>query len=766
MYQRDITQNVNPATADPSSMVQAINMRGRAMVDTIGAVGTLYETKKAMDIQQAVVDAEAIQQRFFETNMGAEQASEMLGPMQREIANLEQIGPLSPIEQGVLQNFQEQAARLSYAAAGGMSNAEYDSRVTALTKQTIAKYPGLADKIREAVGAVAGLPGADRFAANRFVATRFGGGREGSDAADGIRRKFLEEELKTVATEHSLSPADVESIYTSNPSAYATLKTQAFERVENRRNVTLAQEELEARAAAGNLKADEIRPQALAIFDGFAFESSVDTATNMARQGLFNNLIEGARAGTVSAEQLEAETTLWRGQMVASLNNAKARAIGSLVDMRSKYGWDDDTHKSLKASIEEKYNAQIALWNAEGGLALMAGAVSKYQNQGYNKIKDAYQLSIDAMRTYGPEVVKQYLLTPQSLKMDQPEVFTEIDKIFRTQVDLRSKLSTNDQRIQDSILYNVRKAEETGAVTISEMPPEEGRAVAAVVTSKAVAALDKAILGDVLSPGEFNSLNAGIQISATGSNPQTLSRLAPSIKSKLKQAPEDVQNNVRAAASKGTVDAFNAINKVLDDIEAKHGVRLQLGVNSAGQLVPLRATAAFATTPGGAAVGGRPVSSTPAAAIDDFNRNAAYLTANLVSASYIAQDLTKQDIATSYADIFNSRGEYTGFFSMEAQPATNSAPRGRLGPAVTGKIIDAPESLDNFVEFSDGRRVQKNPELEAMLEDMAGEPLKDGTPLNMDFLRQSIYRLPVERQNIIVEKLKRGETPTMADIAD
>jgi hypothetical protein len=43
---------------------------------------------------------------------------------------------------------------------------------------------------------------------------------------------------------------------------------------------------------------------------------------------------------------------------------------------------------------------------------------------------------------------------------------------------------------------------------------------------------------------------------------------------------------------------------------------------------------------------------------------------NLVNGTYIAQEGTRSEIATSYADLFNNRADYTGFFTMDAKPTT------------------------------------------------------------------------------------------------
>jgi hypothetical protein len=76
-------------------------------------------------------------------------------------------------KQAALGTYDQEIKRLKDAAAGGMSNEEYVSRVSALTRKAIAKYPGLADSIRERVGTITGLPYADRWAEMQYVRERF-----------------------------------------------------------------------------------------------------------------------------------------------------------------------------------------------------------------------------------------------------------------------------------------------------------------------------------------------------------------------------------------------------------------------------------------------------------------------------------------------------------------------------------------------------------------------------------------------------------------
>jgi hypothetical protein len=669
MYQRDITQDINPAMADPSSMVQAINMRGRAMVDTVGAAGSLYETKKRMDLMQAEVDAEYISNRFLETNMGAMRAQEALGTIEGEMGALQTVGPLSPQEQGVLKELQSQASRLQAAATGGMSNTEYESRISALAKKTIARYPGLADQIRQSIGAVAGLPGADRWAATQYVAERFGRGQAGDDSAAKAEMEFLKDTIKKIAEVTGDTTSNVFSIYNTNPALYKQLERQTAEVLAARAQVTQAQAYLEQNATAGNVSAQELRPGVVALFNGMSFDTGVGTAENLFKQGLFNGLLEKSRQGVVDPAQFETESTMWRGQMLGSLERANAQANAALVQLRVTHGFDDETFNSLKADIKTLYDSQKALWDNDSSFAMMAGAVAKYGKEGYQKTMDAYRLAVQEMSVYGPEVIQTYMLMPEKLKSTNPAAYEALDDLFKTRVVLNTELSGQAKRTHDSILYNVRLAEQGGEVSRGEMPAEEYKPVVEVISTRGESVLEKALTGANLTEAENNVISNAFRLHATDVDPAAFNKRATSIKEKVKKAPEEVQNNVKLAASRGTVEAYRAINSVLDGIEGKYGVRLQLGVNSAGHLVPRLVENTRRTLSAAEAKEIGDLARKTNAAAAEFNRQASYLTMNLVNGTYIAQEGNRSEIATNYADIFNSRGEYTGFFSMEAAPS-------------------------------------------------------------------------------------------------
>jgi hypothetical protein len=666
MYRADVTQNLEPAQANIGFAIGAVESKTKAMSQTLGAVGDLYQTKVSMDLKQANVDAEYLSNRFLETNMGAEAAAKAMAPVTSEIDYLQAVGPLSPAEEDVLTRLKRDAMRLQQASTSGMSNVEYENRVSTLAKKTIARYPGLADQIRQSIGAIAGLPGADRWAASQFVASRFSG-KSGDDSQSKLRDKLFEDTLTIMSEVTGQYKEDLLNLYNTNRPGFEDVKRSVLDRQKVQAQATLAKKNLEENAIAGNTTAQELRPGTIALFDGFASETTMDTASNMITQGVFNGLLQRAKEGSVDPSQFEVEATMWRTNMLGAINNAQSRAIDAIATLQAEYGFDDATYKSLKQTVVDKYEGRKALWDNDSSFAIAAGAVAKYGKEGYQKAMDAYRVSIQEMGVYGPDVMRTFLLNPERLKSTNPDAFSALSDLFRRRVELGEELSGEPKRTHDNILYNVMLAEKGGQVTQNNTPPSEYKPAVAVVAARGESLLEKALAGTTLTPNEQLLVAEAFRLNATDVDPTALTKRATEIKAKVEKLPEQLKNEVQLAASNGTVQTYAAINSVLNDIEAKYGVRLQLGVNSVGALVPVRPAITLSNRP---LMGGV---REPIGAVDEFNRQAAYRTMNLVNGTYIAQEGTRSEIATSYADLFNNRADYTGFFTMNAKPTEQPA---------------------------------------------------------------------------------------------
>jgi hypothetical protein len=187
VYAKDITQSVEPAQANVATLGKGIEARAEGARLSANATGTmlkaagyLAEQYVAYDVGKTQAEAEQVTSEFLDKGMQAEKAAQDMSLVAAQRDKIAATGTSYSVvpdagtrRQAALGTYDQEIKRLKDAAAGGMSNEEYVSRVSALTRKAIAKYPGLADSIREKVGAITGLPYADRWAEMQYVKERF-----------------------------------------------------------------------------------------------------------------------------------------------------------------------------------------------------------------------------------------------------------------------------------------------------------------------------------------------------------------------------------------------------------------------------------------------------------------------------------------------------------------------------------------------------------------------------------------------------------------
>jgi hypothetical protein len=687
-YNPDVTRNVEPVVVtpkavDPSSMVNAIRMEGEATRSTIKAVGQAYETKKFKDVRQAAVDAEAAADTFFQTNMAAERASQLAPLVEQEVQQMESIGPLSPIEQDALQRLKEQTSRLRYASQAGMSMQVYESRVAALTKQALAKYPGLAQEIRQTIGGITGVEGADRWAASRYISSRFNQQADKDSSARTLR--LVEKDIDDILTyDKTTSREELMEMYATDRVRYNGVRARAAERAQNAANTKMATEHMENLAAQGRMQLPEMKAGVNALFNGLLFDNLTPQVELAKTESNFRSTLELAMKGEVSAQEFALRTQAYTSKFIRSADTAFKEATAAINDFSMRYGLAEGDVTALRNDIKASYEAQQNLWGDKNAMLALALSTAKFENDTYQKQYDRMKLSVDAMNKFGPDVVRQFFLSPNIMKVDNPKLFSELGALFNASQEIisnpNSSFNLNRRTIDDSLAVakTTGNAPEYPEGTSNEVKKAGNEQLFALGVQK----LADSVGGEQISSKDKFALESAFTLATSEKDPVHLARNVTRYKQLIEKAPEDVRNTVKVGASAGSVRSMTAINSVLDDIEAKYGVRLQVGVNSAGDMGVINAGLEALGPKGRVATS----ASTPNAAVNEFNRRAGYLLMNLVNGTYIVSEDTKTDVAANYADIINNKGTYTGFFSLEAQPV-----RAILGPAVTGKIVDATE---------------------------------------------------------------------------
>jgi hypothetical protein len=155
MYQADITQNVNPAQADPSSMMRAIEMQAGATSNALKFAG-----QTGFDVFRGYQE-EGVRQKL-EGNLAELQADVDLVKMgdaelKADFATTPDSGPL-------LEEFKaRQQALVEARNQLPKRYKEFMLRSSADLKNAIAAYPGLADAFRSIAGEVTGKQGLELY---------------------------------------------------------------------------------------------------------------------------------------------------------------------------------------------------------------------------------------------------------------------------------------------------------------------------------------------------------------------------------------------------------------------------------------------------------------------------------------------------------------------------------------------------------------------------------------------------------------------------
>jgi hypothetical protein len=700
MYQKDMVRDIDPAMASPSSMINSFQLqaeaernRADAVGKTIAAAGTVYETAKFMDRRQMEVDAEALQSEFLTSNMGAAQAGQAGATVdataERMIDSAVSDPNFDAAAIDVINSLKGTAERLKEASAMGMSNSEYMTRVYDLTRKHIAKFPGLANDIRQAVGAITGLPGADRWAAQQYVAQRFGAQADGGGRGGVDPNKMVENDFKTINSVLGTPFEDLNYLYTNNPTAYRAKLMQAQELVNVKAQTTAVEEANRQAAAAGAVTAAELAPGFNALYQGLTADGLMTGMNSLMAEGLFNGYFEAARNGDVDSNALQVYVEGFRTRMLGQVQKGYQATMTSLANLTAEHNIKGEDYNQLKARINDQFAADKERWGDANAFSAMAATLAKYQDKSYTEQYNAYRLFLDELRIYPPDIINGFVTNPESVKAQYPAVYQHLEQLFPKIGQVRTDLSATQSRERTLVDAAKIEVERTGeAPVISDAaPPDTQKLVAESVMANGMSVLDAAAKGSDITPAQLNILKGAMDLSPSAANPVMLNNQAGKIREKVGKLDETARAEVAASISKGTVRSYTSIRSLAEGVQNKYGVKLEFGVNGAGQVVLVTGASVDPTT--GMV---RPSSPQYQAAVAEFNKVGKPLLMNIVNSRFVADTKDKPTIAKEFADLLNGNQPYTGFFSMEATPspvAAAASPTSNAGKRATMADVNA-----------------------------------------------------------------------------
>jgi hypothetical protein len=722
-YQRDLEQNLEPAMASPGSLIEANRLgaeakrsRGEATKSIIGAAATAWDTGKFMEMRQLETDAEQLLFNFHTTNEAASQAGKLSQQLDVEAENMitrTMADPFhDPASIGVINNLKKQAERLKAASAGGMSRESYESRVSALSKQAIAKYPGLANEIRDVVGGITGLPGAERWAATQFVRGMFSA-QQGDSTAGKLAAKMEEEEIKLIASTTGKSPLDVMNARTQNPAMYNNWKQQALEVTGTVAATEAAKKQLDQVAAQGDLTADKLLPAIAPMVRGAIQGSLLPVYQNIINNdAAFLSMTQAVRSGKFDPMNFERETGMLVANLKAGADRGRQMAMQSLEDSRGAHKWSDETHKRLQKIVEDEYASYSKLFDDKNAMSAIAAVESKYFTQTTEQKEKLIRISIDGMKMYDPNTLFAYFHNRSELPQ---KIREDLDKLYGPVENLRSELTNAYDPERVNVFGVVQSAETKGAAVELPANPESAKHVVETLGVKALGHVKELAKTGIITDQQALTLQAMLATSnKTGGNADMIRRDFNAFKVGLAKLPPTQFNEVKAAVNDSTVEVINKI---------KGADLVGISIVSTGRGAVVAVPSAEAQMSGGWEKLRKNVDKDTFYAgdvkrrIEKFNKEHAPVLNNIILTRQLVEDKDGAAIAQEYATAITAKEPYQGFFSA------------------------APIQQTSGIE-----------ELESVLATMKQED----PDLNVDYVRRAYERATPEKQREFLAKVRES----------
>lgn len=694
-YRADITRNVEPAMANPALLGQAARAKAGAVSTLAGLAEDVYKGYVAGEIAKVEEEAAATAGEFFISGQAATEAARRSSAIQTARGTLfGQFDESAPLEQQEavgkqLGAFDNELRRLKAAVEGGMSNERYVSRIDTITKQAIAKFPGLANQIRERVAAVTGMPGADRWAQMSYVRERFTPPKEGKQpkSAEDVALQDMDKaaDLGVVGTREELL-----NLYRTNRAEYDRRMSGAQQIMATSTESKRVKAYIDSQQGQSDMQADQQRPAFAAIFSG-SLGTYVLTQSVQDKEETFAKTIELMAAGdprAVNPVQFETLAKLHNAQMRTNIDQARRQAKAA-VDSYIANNPNLTTAKrnDLYGDIDRMAETALSKYADDKGIGLtaMATILRTYRDKTLQEKQQLVDLAIkqqNAMQSNpmvmaywaGGDARENLKRTNRSfyefMVGQENELVTAIGGI-RNETKAAGELASV-QRIM------LQSEQSPAAVPVDPVASANTiRAAHQAQMATAVETLKKA----ELSPVEVNVVSAALSTSTQyGANSQLLARQYKTLGEKISKLADPDQAVIKANVSNSLQQSVRNVQDMKTTIENKYKVKLELGVNDAGEIVvvqparPAVPSQRRAMTMAEMQAAAAPVINTAyTQASEEFMKQLKPMLSNMV---YGRAMLTKEQpraVGQDFAGIINNNQPYAGFFSMQARPAAPAA---------------------------------------------------------------------------------------------
>lgn len=673
MYDKQLQQAPDPAMADPSSLVRAAQLQGQAaqqqaagIAGAIKGVGQVYEMGVEQDILAAQRKGEDLQKELFMSNQAARVATDEYGQLSSKKesffdANLALTPDQYSQAASQLKGFDEKLAKLKSASQGGMKMSDYTTRVSSLTREAIAQHPQYADDIRKRVGASTGLESADLWAQRDYVNRQLAAMNKtgGTDPMVAIIKKDVE----SIASAGIMSAEEAYTLRTSDPAKYAVVRGRALELTA-----------LSARAQAVDNTVKAAQQQS-----GFDADTFVNVSLDMFNTGFNMSMAQqmthdpDKSLATTSELLAKGNTEVVDPVKFKVLSDQHVARISGLADqnyMAANAQLDQYITKQnvplakaneMRTTLRNRRDEYKKMYGSEGSLALMASIHVGYRDKTLKEQQEVFNMSWQMMQSIPKDQMTAYIqggASKENLKRQAPDVYALIETNLKVATTSGNTVITSiaAARDLDKIKQVTVEAGKTGDVVVGpeDATPEQVRAGHQVMQQQTTTILDKADL----TPSEKQLVKATMATNmAKGANSKTLRTDYNKLQGKLKTQSPEVVAAVKEGVSNGTAIGLRSVADVKTQLEAKYGVKLELGVNDAGELAVIENQ-----TPD------KGTFTNYASAYKEFTHIVKPILSNLVVGRAMVTEEDRKAVAIEYASVLNGKIEYTPFFSSKAKP--------------------------------------------------------------------------------------------------
>ena len=709
-YQANITKNLEPATASVNPLIRAAEASAAAsrqvaegsasIAKTLTGVGeTLFKGYQDYQVASAEQEAVSLAGEFFQSGQAASVAGRQVAQVEAQQNRFQTLSTGPQMPEGELQRDAQMAAftnevdRLKKASMGGMSNAEYVSRIDALTKKAIAQTPGMSDKIRERVGAVTGLSGADRWAQMNYVKDRFS---EKEKVKQATPEEMALLDIKMVAPMGTYgSHEDLLTLYRTNRPEYDRKMGSGKETLALKTQTDVIKNNVSGLNGQGDLQADGNRASFMAIFSG-GLGSSVLTSTANDKENIFGTTLDlMAKGANVSVDivPFKVQIDMHAAQMRTNIDGAKRQTYVAIDSyLANNPNVSEAKRQALYADVDRAANLMQAKYADDKGVGLvaMANIMKTYRDKGIAEKTQLVNLAIQqqsAMQN-NPMVMAYWAggEARENLKRTNRSFF---EFMTNQEQELTSSITGVRNDIQGATsLANVQRVmvqAGTSPTAVAPDPiaePNVTRAAHQALAASAVEILKKS----ELTPIQISTVSAALATSAEyGANSLLLAKNYKTLGASIEKLTDQDQGVIKSNVSNSVQKSIISINDIKTVLEAKYKTTLTLGVNDAGEIsvvVPTTKVGGsvpaprLGTTPGTFV---RPSDSVNLAA-QEFMKQAKPMLNNIVYSRAMLTKETPQVIGADFATLINTNQTYTGFYSAAAKSV---APTPIAAPAAT-----------------------------------------------------------------------------------